>query len=182
LAALRIICISLAVVFGFLGFVWLGLAVSGLLVGNGLRGWGEAWVLFAPPIFLLVFSAAAFVLRYTVLAPRGMRVRAEEVAGVPVAVYTLLGAVVGTGISGALVLRWDVADWVGLPVTLVCLILGCAVGMARVKPPRKLEGCCPECGYDLRGSPGPRCPECGTPFDLDSGGNADEHADAANDA
>lgn len=24
---------------------------------------------------------------------------------------------------------------------------------------------CPSCGYDLRGSPGPECPECGTPFD-----------------
>ncbi len=25
--------------------------------------------------------------------------------------------------------------------------------------------CCPRCGYDLRGLPEPRCPECGEPFD-----------------
>lgn len=25
-------------------------------------------------------------------------------------------------------------------------------------------GCCAACGYDLRGSPGPRCPECGAEF------------------
>ncbi len=26
-------------------------------------------------------------------------------------------------------------------------------------------GVCTKCGYDLRGLPEPRCPECGTPFD-----------------
>jgi hypothetical protein len=31
---------------------------------------------------------------------------------------------------------------------------------------RRLEGRCGRCGYDLRGLPEPRCPECGTPFTL----------------
>jgi hypothetical protein len=29
---------------------------------------------------------------------------------------------------------------------------------------RRLQGRCEECGYDLRGLPEPRCPECGTAF------------------
>jgi hypothetical protein len=29
---------------------------------------------------------------------------------------------------------------------------------------RRLEGHCATCGYDLRGLPEPRCPECGSPF------------------
>jgi hypothetical protein len=29
---------------------------------------------------------------------------------------------------------------------------------------RVRENCCTKCGYDLRGLPEPRCPECGTPF------------------
>jgi len=32
-------------------------------------------------------------------------------------------------------------------------------------PPREGEPPCPNCGYDLRGSPGPVCPECGCPMD-----------------
>jgi hypothetical protein len=35
---------------------------------------------------------------------------------------------------------------------------------------------CVQCGYDLRGLPEPRCPECGTPFQLESDRN--EHRDA----
>ena len=30
---------------------------------------------------------------------------------------------------------------------------------------REVKGVCVRCGYDLRGLPEPRCPECGTPFE-----------------
>ena len=30
---------------------------------------------------------------------------------------------------------------------------------------RELRGYCAGCGYDLRANPGPRCPECGRPFE-----------------
>lgn len=40
---------------------------------------------------------------------------------------------------------------------------------------RGRRGCCHKCGYDLRGLPEPRCPECSTPFDPGSF-NADQLA------
>jgi hypothetical protein len=37
----------------------------------------------------------------------------------------------------------------------------------RVSLQRKRRGHCKNCGYDLRGLPEPRCPECGSPFERD---------------
>ena len=167
MTALRITCTTLAVIFAFVGLLWLIAAVLNLLTGGGLGGGRIALIQFGVPLLLLDLSAAAFALRCTILAPRGMLARAEERVGVPLAIYTLVGTLVGAGVSSVLVVRWDVPDWVGLPLTTLCILVGVVVGFLRMKPPRGLEGRCPEWGYDLRGSPGPRCPECGNPFDPD---------------
>ena len=55
-------------------------------------------------------------------------------------------------------------DW---PECLVLLgacaaTLGFLIGFHRSKHPM---GACPRCGYDLRASSGPRCPECGDYFE-----------------
>jgi hypothetical protein len=164
LAALRVICISLAVICAFVGITWLTAAVWGLLVEGGIRGWRDALFHLGTALLLLSLSTILFVLRFKVFAPRGRFVRAAEVTAFPLVVCTFLGGLSGAGIGAALVLLWDVPDWVGLPVTVVFIALGFVVGAARLKPPRFDHTRCVECGYDLRGSPGPRCSECGTPF------------------
>jgi hypothetical protein len=55
--------------------------------------------------------------------------------------------------------------WVGFVCLLtfpVGLIAGAmlSIRMARAATP-KATHVCPACGYDLRGTPGPKCPECG---------------------
>jgi hypothetical protein len=177
LALVRIICVSLAVVLGLIGLAWLAAGVVGVVAGRGIGGWNDAWLLLGTPFLLIVFAVAAFVLRYEVFAPRSVLSRAEERAAAPVAVYTIFGGVIALGVGSALVLVWDVPHWIGLPVGLVCFITGAMVGTLRMKPARVEPGRCLECGYDLHGSPGPRCPECGTPFDPQSIRTADDQND-----
>jgi hypothetical protein len=54
---------------------------------------------------------------------------------------------------------------VAFPLWLPTLVFGVWPGVWLVFWVRRRRwrraGCCRECGYDLRGSPGPRCPECG---------------------
>ena len=45
------------------------------------------------------------------------------------------------------------------------VVLGAVVYVRNRYWPVYPAGCCGKCGYDLRGLPLPRCPECGTPFD-----------------
>lgn len=61
-------------------------------------------------------------------------------------------------------------DWVAtrssviMPMWFLAAILAvpsCGVLVHRIRQSRRPTGLCPECGYDLRASPG-RCPECGT--------------------
>ena len=58
---------------------------------------------------------------------------------------------------------------VAFPHWVVCvaaLIYPIAVLVRRLVARRRRPGHCVKCGYDLRGLPEPRCPECGTGFDL----------------
>jgi hypothetical protein len=55
------------------------------------------------------------------------------------------------------------ADAVFLAVVLPLSLVGCYLGAKR--RPFLEPGLCRMCGYPLHGLAGPRCPECGTPFD-----------------
>jgi len=65
-----------------------------------------------------------------------------------------------------------IEDWIPiLTVTAIWWVfLGAAGGaiyhtVRRRRLARRFPGHCLKCGYNLRGLPEPRCPECGTPFD-----------------
>lgn len=60
--------------------------------------------------------------------------------------------------------------WLGLGCIAWWVFLGAVLGafyhpIRKRRRARRRLGCCGKCGYDLRGLPEPRCPECGTPFD-----------------
>jgi len=89
----------------------------------------------------------------------------------------------GRGQSGTVSLRWPSrtaspellphfgfsiflgAGWIGIPYWMFMLpaVALWTVRMRRLRRTRRrlLAGCCVACGYDLRGSPQGRCPECG---------------------
>ena len=65
----------------------------------------------------------------------------------------------------------DPVTWGGAAVTLTVTTAGCMIAAwvtCQLREYRRRAlyqaGLCGTCGYDLRGSPGPRCPECGTAF------------------
>jgi hypothetical protein len=66
-----------------------------------------------------------------------------------------LSMTIVAGLLGATVMRWVAT---GLPL---CGVVWWRNRYRPVFPP----GHCAKCGYNLRGLPEPRCPECGTPFD-----------------
>lgn len=67
-------------------------------------------------------------------------------------------ALPGSHVSGA--------AWIVLPLVMVTVLM-IYVGVTRELAgwrarQREREGCCKDCGYNLRGSPGANCPECGS--------------------
>jgi hypothetical protein len=60
---------------------------------------------------------------------------------------------------------WPVAIPGGIAVIFVVVSAAMFWRYNREGPKlRRLQGRCEKCGYDLRGLPEPRCPECGTAF------------------
>lgn len=70
--------------------------------------------------------------------------------------------------QSAMVASGSVPHW----ALALLVFLPCAGKLARVygRARRRRRGLCPECGYDLRGSEGQRCPECGAPAESRSTG------------
>lgn len=57
--------------------------------------------------------------------------------------------------------EYEAPLWIPLVVSMAVTI--------SLKRRRHKHGVCTRCGYDLRGLPEPRCPECGLPFELSDG-------------
>ena len=74
---------------------------------------------------------------------------------------------VGIGVSLiALILLFDLNKYLAVAVCTCGLLGTCVTAYVRgrrrrIAEERRYAGRCASCGYDLRGSPGPRCPECG---------------------
>ena len=65
-------------------------------------------------------------------------------------------------------MNWDaVGCCSAVPVAMLLVIAASLCGPGRrlqaklLRQARLRDGLCPACGYDLRASPGRRCPECG---------------------
>jgi len=52
-----------------------------------------------------------------------------------------------------------------LPAAIIVTLAGGVLALRQEFSKGPVPGSCTKCGYDLRGLPEPRCPECGTPFD-----------------
>jgi len=64
---------------------------------------------------------------------------------------------------------WTLMISLWYPVALFAVLPTlCAVKSLRCRAHRSVTGRCAKCGYDLRGLPEPRCPECGAPFRQDA--------------
>jgi len=136
------------------------------------------WWMFAVPLVCGVYLLVACVVPDEVV-PKHVRFAPMEVLGYPATVLEPL--LEKTGI----IHRGTVGAW--LPLVVVCMLswmlLGAIVGFARWKilaagaTPHYSEFCS-NCGYDLRGLPEPRCPECGTSFN-DGGSSRPKSAELA---
>ena len=79
---------------------------------------------------------------------------------------------VGLGIIGyfGLVTNGSKYKYVCLAFLVISVLVFCATLQARFvyykRMSREVLGRCASCGYDLRGLTDPRCPECGTLFDM----------------
>ncbi len=107
------------------------------------------------------------VLGGTALVLVGAIVLAVASLGLLFALYLLLDAIVHREAAAAeaarVILLMGAASLFALWIAVVLMELGGRLLTAeqRQRQRRLRLGLCPECGYDLRGSPGPRCPECG---------------------
>ncbi|MGD2109393.1 MAG: hypothetical protein PVI86_08365 [Phycisphaerae bacterium] len=157
------------------GFIKARALLSGCLGGAGLRlglnvlllltesfHWA-VWVSLYVVLACVVLCVVGWPLRKcraVVLGAAGAFVGNLAVAGVFLVMYLeifrrigFLGAALSNLANGVVV-------W-GIPCLLVCGV----VKVRNLLHPVYEPGFCANCGYNLRGLPEPRCPECGEPFD-----------------
>lgn len=89
---------------------------------------------------------------------RPYRFIAEAVIGALILAWTGL-------IVFAFIIRpsWNALPWLVLFCVPGVLVTSRLFEVMRRRKAERMRGKCPRCGYDLRGSVSPGCPECGTP-------------------
>jgi hypothetical protein len=92
----------------------------------------------------------------------------RRVADIVAYVAIILATGIGVGLAVPLAL-FLLAVWPLPTIAIGGTILALASwrdAKAGRRQTRILLGYCAECGYDLRATTDPRCPECGTPFEI----------------
>ncbi len=112
------------------------------------------------PWFGLVILLALAAFFYKAAKFEGLSMPAVW-AGGSVSLYLAAAYGFGWGLCGTLGLQAALFVWLGAWLYLVGRPGG--LSWRKRRRHRRIErGCCPECGYDLQGTPGPgNCPECG---------------------
>jgi len=149
----------------FAGFFLYGVASAILL--RALEG-PRLPVLLAP-LAPITTGLIAFGVSATIAA----RSRRSIVAGdiLRIICWTVVGVALGVNMVANRYYHLHGSDWAPrVGDACWCVIAGAIViallsRVAGPVPPRWEEGHCGNCGYDLKGLPDPRCPECGESFD-----------------
>ncbi|MCX5661018.1 MAG: hypothetical protein NTW19_15120 [Planctomycetota bacterium] len=111
-------------------------------------------------IMLLEYTLAPYLVASVLIDVLPIRWRYLPVAGIWLYILAMLPELGGSGpgsdIDGFAV-RLAFVPFVGFPLLLTAKALWLWLEPRKAACP----GLCVQCGYGLRGSPGPRCPECG---------------------
>jgi hypothetical protein len=158
--------IRLARVYPFVGALLLGLALrlSLILIPLWLSSWHWAvWIALYAGVclsFLTIICWPLRAYRIVLLAALGFCIGDGLVNLVELLVYYDPRRVYPWYLMAGNFLAWQVILW-----GVLAGLLSVAVWARNRYWPLHVPGHCVNCGYNLRGLPEPRCPECGQPFE-----------------